>query len=117
MREVAHARCEHALEIHNLGELPAPELARRYREADALIYPSTLETFGMPLAEAHAAGLPILAAERDFVRDVVDPEQTFDPESPLSIARAVRRFLGSPEAPQPVCGPDEFVRRLLTLRD
>ncbi len=117
MREITQAQREHALEIHNLGYLPAPELARRYREADALIYPSTMETFGLPLAEARAIGLPIVAAERDFVRDVLDPEHTFDPESPFSIARAVRRFLGSPEVPQPACGPDEFVRRLLTLGD
>lgn len=115
IREIALARNVHAVEIRNLGVLSSAELLRRYREAGALIYPSTMETFGLPLIEARAAGLPIIAAERDFVRDVVDPEESFDPESPLSIARAVRRFLGRPEAPRTVRGPEEFVEQLLTL--
>jgi hypothetical protein len=28
------------------------------------------------------------------VRDVVEPVQSFDPHSPVSLARAIRRFLG-----------------------
>jgi hypothetical protein len=27
------------------------------------------------------------------VRDVIDPEESFDPNSPVSIARAVKRFM------------------------
>ena len=38
--------------------------------------------------------MPILAAERDYVRDVVAPVVSFDPESALSIARAVMRYQG-----------------------
>ena len=37
--------------------------------------------------------MPILAPELDYVRDVVEPDQTFDPNSPTSIARAVLRHL------------------------
>ena len=64
--------------------------------------------------KAHAAGLPIVAAERDYVRDVVAPAQTFDPESPLSIARAIRRLLGTPEVPAPPLTPAEFMHRVIT---
>lgn len=67
-----------------------------YASARALIYPSLFESFGMPLVEALAAGLPILASERDYVRDLIDPVQSFDPTSDRSIARAVRRHLGQP---------------------
>ena len=45
------------------------------------------------LLEARALGVPVLAPERDYVRDVCEPRQTFDPASPRSIADAVRRFL------------------------
>ena len=55
----------------------------------------------------------IIAAERDYVRDIVTPVETFDPESPVSIARAVRRFLGQPESPIAVTTADEFLRRIL----
>ena len=72
---------------------------RLYREACALIHPSSFESLGLPLIEARQAGLPVLAGELDYVRDVLDPEQTFDPDSPVSIARAVKRFLGIEEGP------------------
>ena len=56
---------------------------------------------GMSGLEAARAGLPIVAAERDYVRDIVTPAETFDPGSPVSIARAV--LYGRPTgAPLPV---------------
>ena len=64
-----------------------------YRRVDALIYPSFAESLGLPLIEARQARLPILASELDYVRDVIDPEESFDPMSSVSIARAVKRFM------------------------
>ncbi|WP_338271565.1 glycosyltransferase [Roseicyclus marinus] len=74
----------------------AEEMPELYASARAAIYPSLFESFGLPLIEAKAAGLPIIAAERDYVRDLVDPVETFDPTSENSIARAVRRYLRQP---------------------
>jgi glycosyltransferase involved in cell wall biosynthesis len=88
----------HRLNVENLGLLSHASVIESYGRAGALIYPSTFESFGLPLIEARQAGLPILASELDYVRDVVDPEQTFDPDSAVSIARAVRRFMGANEA-------------------
>ncbi|WP_158241760.1 glycosyltransferase family 4 protein [Tabrizicola sp. TH137] len=103
------ARLQHALEkaraagarIALLPPRSPDEMPALYAAAHAVIYPSLFESFGLPLIEAQAAGLPILAAERDYVRDLVDPDQSFDPTSHRSIARAVRRHLGQP-APRPV---------------
>jgi glycosyltransferase involved in cell wall biosynthesis len=81
--------------------------------ADALIYPSILESYGLPLLEARAAGLPLITGELDYVRDIVDPEETFDPASPLSIARAVKRFMGRPEQRVGGVSAQEFLERLL----
>ena len=64
-----------------------------YASAGALVFPSLGESFGLPLIEARQAGLSILAPELDYVRDVCEPAQTFDPQSATSIARAVKRFL------------------------
>ena len=47
----------------------------------------------MPLIKASKIGLPIIAVEKDYVRDVCAPKETFDPQSPLSISRAIKRFL------------------------
>jgi hypothetical protein len=53
----------------------------------------------LPLIEAHEAGVDILASEMDFVRDVVDPVQSFNPFSPISIAKSVKRYLKVTEFP------------------
>jgi glycosyltransferase involved in cell wall biosynthesis len=97
------------LRIENTGEVAPQQLSRLYDEAGALIYPSFTESLGLPLLEARAHGLPIIASERDFVRDIVTPQQTFDPESALSIARAVRRFLGTAEPALQIRTPAEFL--------
>ncbi len=88
--------------VHNLGHLPREQVLRLYVNARALIYASTSESFGLPLIEARRLGLPVLAPEADYVRDVCIPAETFDPMSPVSIARAVQRFLGQPEPLLPI---------------
>ncbi len=100
------------LRIHNLGVLPHERLVALYRESKALIYPSGFESFGLPLLEAKMAGLAVLAPELDYVRDVIDPVQTFDPGSPVSIARAVKRFLQTGQPPVQPIGVKAFLERL-----
>jgi len=102
-----------AIRVYNLGVLPHVRVLELYQSAGALIFPSTSESFGLPLVEAAASGLPIVAAELDYVRDVVSPVETFDPESAVSIARAVRRYLGCPDMPGPILTAGEFVEQIL----
>lgn len=103
--EVEALRARTGAEVHNLGQGSHAQALALLAASRALIYPSLGESFGLPLLEAAQLGRPIVAAECDYVRDVCEPAQTFDPESPTSIARAVRRFLGQPSAPLPVCTP------------
>lgn len=105
---------EKALNIVDLGQLPHQNLLEAYGKARALLFASYSESFGIPLIEAQAAGLPILAAELDFVRDVCEPAMTFDPHSARSIARAVKRFLGCPANPA-IPGAEAFVAALVDL--
>jgi glycosyltransferase involved in cell wall biosynthesis len=79
--------------IENLGRLSRSEVLSQIKSSSALIFPSLAETFGLPMLEAKLVGKPIIASERDFVRDVCSPVQTFDPESPHSIACSVYRFI------------------------
>lgn len=101
------------LQIRDCGQMPHEEVVRLYAKARALIFPSTSESFGLPLIEASHLGLPILASELDYVRDVCVPAETFDPHSPVSIARAVKRFLGCPEPTVTLKTPAEFWGELL----
>lgn len=105
------AKC---LQIENIGLRSREDLDKHYLESGALIYPSTLESFGLPLLEGAAMDLPILASELDYVRDVSVPAQTFDPGSPVSIARAVKRHLGLAELPPQSLSPAAFLRAIQT---
>lgn len=107
----------HGVRVTNLGLVAYERLGEIYRTMGGLIFPSLSETIGLPLLEAKSYGLPILAAERDYVRDVVVPAETFDPESPRSIMRAVLRFMGKPEEPQVVKGAEEFLGSLVRMVD
>jgi glycosyltransferase involved in cell wall biosynthesis len=109
---ISQLSARHRLKIETVGALSAEGIFALYRHSKALIYPSTAESLGLPLIEARYAGLPILAAERDYVRDVLDPEQSFDPDSPISIARAVKRHLRVPERPLPLVDAKGFLREL-----
>jgi glycosyltransferase involved in cell wall biosynthesis len=80
------------VKVINLCELSHKDALALYKKSGASIYPSKFESFGLPLIEARQAGLPVLAPELDYVREVIDPDQVFNPDSPMSIARAVKRF-------------------------
>jgi glycosyltransferase involved in cell wall biosynthesis len=43
----------------------------RYKEADCLIFPSKLETWGMPITEFEATGKPILAIDLPYAHETV----------------------------------------------
>lgn len=100
--------------VENLGRLSREQVLERMRASSALLFPSRVETFGLPLLEARALRVPVLAAERDFVRDVCEPAQTFDPASAVSIAAAVRRFVEGAVAPEArYYSASDIVERLL----
>lgn len=108
-------RCvnEFNLNIENFGELEYTEILSQYNRMSALIYPSKIESFGLPLIEANAMSLPIIAAELDYVRDVCSPSETFDPNSSISIARAVMRFLKIKNDPIKILNGHDFWDELL----
>ena len=98
--------------VECVGEITFRQTQKVMAESSALIFPSKTESFGMPLLEAAHLGVPIIASERDFVRDVCDPDETFDPDSALSILRALTRFLNVGESRCKVGGAEGFWREI-----
>lgn len=86
------------LKIHNLGEIDHYEVFKIYRSSQALIFPSFFESFGLPLIEATKVKLPIIASDLNYVHEVCNPDETFNPQFPRSIMNAVRRFLKKPKS-------------------
>lgn len=103
---------EHGVRISNLGYVEHENIGQIYGSIKALIFPSSTETVGLPILEAWQYGLPILVSEKDFARDVVVPTETFDPDSPRSIKRAVLRFLKKDQKPKFPSDAREFVDKL-----
>lgn len=114
---IAQKKENSGLNLRNLGGQSHEQIKQLYTQVQALIFPSTFESFGLPLIEARQAGLAVVASELDFVRDVLDPEQVFDPQSPVSIARAVKRFMGVNEEALPLLNAAEFMKSLLEKWD
>lgn len=112
-RNISEYAREYGLDIVNFGQVPTIDIASLYQSSSALIFPSQVESFGLPLIEATQLGLPVLASELDYVRDVIQPAETFDPSSPVSIARAVRRFRNNPEPVIKVHSAEEFLLEVL----
>ncbi|MEW7009858.1 glycosyltransferase [Lentilitoribacter sp. EG35] len=100
------------LDIENLGFLKKDILLEEYRRSAALIYPSKFESFGIPLVEAKEEGTAIIAPELDYVRDIVQPIETFDADSELSIARSVMRFISDVDDTLETVSVQDFVKNL-----
>ena len=98
-----------AMSITNLGGLDHETVLSVMARSKYVIFPSVFETLGLPLLEAKSLSIPIVASERDYVRDVVCPYETFDPESPLSISRAVRRAVACDSLPKEIISPNTFL--------
>jgi glycosyltransferase involved in cell wall biosynthesis len=76
--------------IVRLGRVSDDHLARLYRGADAVVYPSRFEGFGMPITEAMASGAAVVASWHPSMDEASgDAAVRADPESPQAIADAI----------------------------
>ena len=82
------------------GSISDAELHEWYRSADALVFPSLKEGWGLAVLEAMAADLPVVSSDITVLREYLTPDQTAvmtragDPES---LAAGMRRLAADPE--------------------
>jgi glycosyltransferase involved in cell wall biosynthesis len=79
-----------------VGQVPQEDTVFFYRAADALVYPSFDETFGLPILEAMACGCPVVTSDASSMPEIAGGAAILsDPHDPASIAHAMLETIRS----------------------
>ena len=85
--------------------LPREEIFAEYSRS-TLVFPSYIETFGMPLAEAMQSGNPIIAADTEFSREILagyGSAYFFDPFDETELAGLMQQVMDGSITPGEPC--------------
>ncbi len=88
------------LPVKFTGYLQGESLAQAYASADLFVFPSALESFGLVVVEAMAAGLPVVASRVGGVMDVIEEGRSgysFAPGDVAGLVEGVRRVVHDPD--------------------
>jgi len=81
-------------QIHHLDYLSDELVALFYAKADAFVYPSYYEGFGLPVLEAMTLGTPVITANTSSLPEVAGEAAILvDPNDPTSLAEAILKVL------------------------
>jgi glycosyltransferase involved in cell wall biosynthesis len=62
---------DYLFHVNYLGNISFEKVLSLYKNADALLFPSLIESLGLPLIEAASFGIPIIAADLPYAREVL----------------------------------------------
>lgn len=80
--------------VHFPGYVPEDDLPAFYHHAEALVYPSLFEGFGLPPLEAMASGTPVIASSGGAIPEVVgDAALLIDPTDVASFSHHMAELL------------------------
>lgn len=83
--------------IRFIDFMPHEELRYFYQQADLMVFPSSIESFGNSIFEAMAAGTPVVCSNtHGFSEMVKDAAITVNPYNPQELASAILEVLKSP---------------------
>jgi glycosyltransferase involved in cell wall biosynthesis len=84
--------------VRYLGYIPEPDIAPLTAAAAVFAYPSLYEGFGFPVAQAMAAGAPVITSNVSSLPEITgDAALLIDPRSVAEIRDALERLLLSPD--------------------
>jgi glycosyltransferase involved in cell wall biosynthesis len=81
----------------DLGVLPGSDVVPLLAGASALVLPSFLEGFGLPVLEAQAVGTPVVCSDRGGLPEAGGEAALYaDPDDPGALGEVIRRLLSDP---------------------
>jgi glycosyltransferase involved in cell wall biosynthesis len=84
--------------IHVAGYASREMALELYRGAEAFVYPSLAEGFGLPIVEAMACGLPVVASDAAALTEVGGDAALYAPAAdPAELSRQIARALEEPQ--------------------
>ena len=91
-------------EIKVIGPVEEEDILGLYNLADLFVFPSLYEGFGLPVLEAMACGVPVVASNQSSIPEVAgDAACLVDPTSPAQLAEAIQK----------VCTDGQYRQRLI----
>lgn len=99
--------------LHLLSGVPDKDLAAIYAQAEAFVYPSRYEGFGIPIIEAIAVGLPVVACTGSCLEEAGGPDSLYvGPDDAIGMAEALKRCLrGARGRQERILRSREYIRR------
>lgn len=96
--------------LHGVSDEQLPAL---YAGAEAFVYPSRYEGFGIPIIEAINCGLPVVACTGSCLEEAGGPDSLYvDPDDAEAMANAIRRVLrGAEGREQRIVSSQRYIHR------
>lgn len=88
------------LKVKFYGTLSRDSVNELYDSCDFAIYPSLVESFGLPLIEAANHGCKVIASNLPYVNEIIMPSLTFNPYSVESMSNSILKALESKNLPE-----------------
>ncbi len=104
--------------VRILGYIPESDLPAITAAATVFAYPSFYEGFGFPIAQAMAAGVPVITSNISSMPEVVgDAGMLIDPQSATALAEAMKALLTSPGRRQDMAEKGRRLARRFTWKN
>lgn len=87
-------RSRHLENVKFLGRLTREQVFDRYEKTDCLVFPSRLETWGLPISEFKRTGKPMLLANLPYAHETVgmySAASFFSPDDPNALAALMQK--------------------------
>lgn len=87
--------------INFIGLINRAEVFAYYEKIDCLIFPSKLETWGLPVSEFKVFNKPMLIANLSYAKETIgsfDKVKFFNPDNPVELAEYMEKLIVTPSS-------------------